>query len=34
MPYDGTMTRGSEERVARETWNDDLNGLISDNASP
>jgi hypothetical protein len=34
MPYDGTMTRGSEERVARETWNDELNGLISDNACP
>ncbi|MEE8391248.1 MAG: LysM peptidoglycan-binding domain-containing protein [Anaerolineae bacterium] len=32
MPYDGTMTRGDEERVACECWTDDLNGLISDNA--
>jgi LasA protease len=32
MPYDGTLTRGDEERVACECWNDDLNGLVSDNA--
>jgi LasA protease len=32
MPYDGTMTRGDEERVACECWDDDLNGLVSDNA--
>lgn len=31
MPYEGTMTRGDEERVACECWNDDINGLISDN---
>jgi hypothetical protein len=34
MPYDGTMTRGSEERVARESWDDDVNGLVSDNVPP
>jgi murein DD-endopeptidase MepM/ murein hydrolase activator NlpD len=34
MPYDGTMTRGSEERVARECWEDDVNGLVSDNPPP
>jgi LasA protease len=32
MPYEGTMTRGDEERVACECWNDDVNGLVSDNA--
>ncbi len=32
MPYDGTMTRGSEERVACECWRDEVNGLVSDNA--
>lgn len=32
MPYDGTMTRGSEERIACECWDDDINGLVSDNA--
>jgi hypothetical protein len=32
MPYDGTMTRGSEERVACECWTDAINGLVSDNA--
>jgi murein DD-endopeptidase MepM/ murein hydrolase activator NlpD len=31
MTYDGTMTRGTEERVACECWDDDLNGLTSDN---
>ncbi|MBS3784876.1 MAG: LysM peptidoglycan-binding domain-containing protein [Anaerolineae bacterium] len=34
MPYDGTMTRGSEERFAREMWSDDVNGLLSDNETP
>ena len=32
MPYDGTMIRGNEERVACECWIDDTNGLVSDNA--
>jgi LasA protease len=32
MPYDGTMTRGDEERIACECWDDDVNGLVSDNA--
>ena len=32
MPYDGTLTRGDEVRTALECWDDDLNGLISDNA--
>jgi LasA protease len=32
MPYDGTMTRNGEERVACECWDDDVNGLVSDNA--
>ena len=30
-PYDGTMTRGDEERFACECWEDDVNGLVSDN---
>jgi murein DD-endopeptidase MepM/ murein hydrolase activator NlpD len=34
MPYDGTMTRDGEERVASESWDDDLNGLPSDNEIP
>jgi LysM repeat protein len=34
MPYEGTMTRGSEERFAREMWEDDINGLVSDNHVP
>lgn len=34
MPYEGTMTRGGEERVACECWEDDINGLVSDNAAP
>jgi LysM repeat protein len=33
MPYEGTMTRGTEERVACECWEDDINGLASDNAT-
>jgi LasA protease len=32
QPYDGSMTRGEEERVACECWRDDFNGLVSDNA--
>jgi murein DD-endopeptidase MepM/ murein hydrolase activator NlpD len=32
MPYDGTLTRGEEVRTACECWDDDLNGLVSDNA--
>jgi len=31
MPYEGTLTRGDEVRDACECWDDDLNGLISDN---
>ena len=31
MPYDGTLTRNDEVRTALEAWDDDLNGLISDN---
>jgi len=31
MPYEGTLTRGDEVRTACECWNDDLNGLVSDN---
>ncbi|MFO7741259.1 MAG: LysM peptidoglycan-binding domain-containing M23 family metallopeptidase [Anaerolineae bacterium] len=34
MPYDGTMTRGGQERVAAECWDDDINGLVSDNPRP
>lgn len=33
-PYDGTMTRGGEERVARECWEEEVNGLVSDNTAP
>ena len=32
MPYEGTLTRGDEVHTARECWDDDLNGLVSDNA--
>jgi len=32
MPYEGTLTRGDEVRTACECWEDDLNGLVSDNA--
>ena len=31
MPYEGTLTRGDEVRVACECWDDALNGLVSDN---
>ena len=31
MPCEGTLTRGDEIRAARECWDDDLNGLVSDN---
>jgi murein DD-endopeptidase MepM/ murein hydrolase activator NlpD len=34
MTYDGTMTRGSQERLACECWEDDVNGLVSDNQTP
>ncbi|MDY6875384.1 MAG: LysM peptidoglycan-binding domain-containing protein [Chloroflexota bacterium] len=34
MPYDGTLTRGDEVRTAYECWEDDLNGLVSDNYGP
>jgi LysM repeat protein len=34
MPYEGTMTRDGEERVARECWEDKVNGLLSDNETP
>lgn len=34
MPYEGTMTRGGEERTAAECWEDEINGLVSDNAAP
>ena len=33
-PYEGTMTRNGEERVAAECWEDDINGLVSDNEGP
>jgi LasA protease len=32
MPYEGTVTRGDETRTACECWQDDYNGLVSDNA--
>jgi len=31
MPYEGTLTRDGEVRTACECWNDQLNGLVSDN---
>jgi len=31
MPYDGTLTRSDEIRTALERWDEDLNGLVSDN---
>jgi len=31
MPYDGTLTRGNGVRSACECWEDDVNGLVSDN---
>ncbi|MFW6115592.1 MAG: LysM peptidoglycan-binding domain-containing protein [Chloroflexota bacterium] len=33
-PYSGTMTRGGEERRACECWEDEVNGLVSDNPAP
>jgi murein DD-endopeptidase MepM/ murein hydrolase activator NlpD len=32
MPYEGTLTRGDEVRTARECWDEDINGLVSDNS--
>ncbi|HET91171.1 MAG TPA: LysM peptidoglycan-binding domain-containing protein [Chloroflexi bacterium] len=32
MPYDGRMVKGDQVRTACECWEDDYNGLISDNA--
>ena len=34
VPYEGTMTRDGEERTAAECWEDEINGLLSDNAAP
>jgi len=31
MPYDGSLTRGDQVREACECWDDDINGLVSDN---
>jgi len=31
-PYDGSMIRGEETLTACECWEDDINGLVSDNA--
>ncbi len=31
LPFEGTLTRGDEVRVACECWEDDFNGLVSDN---
>jgi murein DD-endopeptidase MepM/ murein hydrolase activator NlpD len=31
MPYEGTLTRGEEVRTACECWDDEFNGLVSDN---
>ncbi len=31
MPYDGTMVKGEQTRTACECWEDDYNGLVSDN---
>lgn len=33
-PYSGTMTRGGEERRSALTWDDEINGLLSDNSLP
>ena len=33
-PYSGTMTRGGEERRSALTWDDAINGLVSDNPVP
>lgn len=32
MPYDGTLTKDDQIRTACECWNDEVNGLVSDNA--
>jgi LysM repeat protein len=32
--YDGAMVRGGETRYARELWDDEINGLVSDNEAP
>jgi murein DD-endopeptidase MepM/ murein hydrolase activator NlpD len=32
MPYEGTLTRGDEIRTACECWDDEKNGLLSDNS--
>ena len=34
MDYEGTMTRGAETREACECWEDEINGLVSDNEVP
>jgi hypothetical protein len=31
MPYEGTLAHGDEVRVACECWEDEINGLVSDN---
>ncbi len=31
LPYDGLLTSGEEERTACECWDDEINGLTSDN---
>jgi hypothetical protein len=31
MPYEGTLTRDDQVRTACECWDDELNGLVSDN---
>jgi len=33
-PYSGTMTRDGEQRRACECWEDEINGLVSDNPVP
>jgi hypothetical protein len=30
-PYEGWLTKGDQTRIACECWEDDYNGLISDN---
>jgi len=34
MPYDGSLVRGEETRTACECWDEEINGLVSDNARP
>ncbi len=31
MPYDGSMVKGEQTRTACECWEDDYNGIVSDN---